>query len=253
MAISSNTCIDQRFGDIVGLQIVPCIFSDNKFSEVFDYAKKLPAHSRWRDSAIINLAYHSEPIKEEHLLTSSLEPTNEGYAIAKIAALKMCRYYNEQYGTNFMSVMPTNLYGINDNFNLYTSHVLPALSRKFCEAKINSTNVTCFGTGIARREFLYVDDLADACIRLMQERNAAEVGECVNVGCGEDISIKELAEMIAGIVGYTGKIHWDSSKPDGTLRKRMSSDKLHRLIDWQPKVSLDEGLHRTIDWFREAR
>jgi GDP-L-fucose synthase len=191
------------------------------------------------------------PIKEESLLTGALGTLNEGYALAKITALKMCRYFNEFYGTNFLSVMPPNLYGVNDDFDLQTCHVLTALLRRFCEAKINGINTAvCFGTGIARREFLYVDDLAEACIKLMQERDAAEVGECVNIGYGKDITIKELAEHIAGIVGYTGEIHWDGSKPDGTIRKLMSSDKLHGLIDWQPKVSLDEGIMHTYNWYR---
>ena len=191
------------------------------------------------------------PIKEELFLTGALESTNEGYAIAKCAIIKMCRYFNEFYGTNFISVMPPNVYGVNDDFDLKTCHVLTALIRRFCEAKINGIDtVTCFGTGIARREFLYVDDLAAACIKLMQERDAAEVGECVNIGYGKDISIKELAEKIAGIVGYTGKINWDSSKPNGTIHKLMSSEKLHGLIDWQPEVPLDDGIMRTYNWYR---
>jgi len=191
------------------------------------------------------------PIKENLFLTGVLEPTNEGYAVAKCAIIKMCRYFNEFYGTNFISVMPPNVYGVNDDFELKTCHVLTALIRRFCEAKINGQEtVTCFGTGIARREFLYVDDLAAACIKIMQERDAAEVGECVNIGYGKDISIKKLAEKIAGIVGYTGKICWDSHKPNGTIHKLMSSEKLHGLMDWHPKVSLDEGIMRTYNWYR---
>lgn len=189
----------------------------------------------------------SQPIKEEYLLTRQLEPTNEPYAIAKIAGIKMCQAYNRQYGTNFISVMPTNLYGPNDNFDLENSHVLPALIRKFHEAKINNQKeVVVWGTGAAKREFLHADDLADACVFLMQNYNDSEI---INIGTGEDISIKELAEMIKDIVGFAGKIAWDTSKPDGTPRKLLDVGKLHGL-GWKHKISLKDGLETTYKWYR---
>jgi len=161
-----------------------------------------------------------QPITETQLLTSTLESTNEGYAIAKIAAIKMCRYFNEQYGTNFMSVMPANLYGVHDNFDLHSSHVLPALIRKFHLAKkTNQAQVVLFGTGQPHREFLYVDDCAHACVELMKKRHANEIGEIVNIGYGNDVKINELATMIADIVGFTCDIVWDTSKPDGVYRR----------------------------------
>jgi len=191
-----------------------------------------------------------QPITETQLLTGALEPTNEGYAIAKIAAIKMCRYYNEQYGTNFMSVMPANLYGIHDNFDINSSHVLPALIHKFHLAKKTGQHqVVLFGTGLPRREFLYVDDCARACIKLMEKREANEVGEIVNIGYGSDIAIKELADMIARIVGFTGSIVWDATKPDGVSRRLLDSSKIQSLIDWQPKVSLPEGIRKTYRWY----
>ena len=197
-----------------------------------------------------------QPIKEEYLLTGPLEPTNEPYAIAKIAGIKMCQSYNRQYGTNFIAVMPTNLYGPNDNFDLKTSHVLPALIRKFYEAKINNEEeVVVWGTGKPRREFMYVDDMADACIYVMNHFNPTkeqnEKGEIfLNVGVGEDISIKELAELIKEIVGYEGKIVWDTSKPDGTPRKLLDVNKLFSL-GYKPKISLKEGINREFEWFKK--
>ncbi len=165
-----------------------------------------------------------QPLKEEYLLTGPLEPTNEPYAIAKIAGLKMCEAYRSQYGCNFITVMPTNLYGPNDNYDLINSHVLPAMLRKFHEAKTRAdAAVTLWGTGSPRREFLHADDLADACLFLMQNYEKAEP---VNIGVGNDITIKELAEMIQGITGFAGKINWDSSKPDGTPRKLMEQCRL---------------------------
>ncbi len=180
-----------------------------------------------------------QPLKEEYLLTGLLEPTNEPYAIAKIAGIKLCDAYRAEYGCNFISVMPTNLYGPNDNYDLHNSHVLPALIRKFHEAKINNEpQVTVWGTGTPLREFLHVDDLADACLFLMKEYN--EPG-FVNIGSGTDISIAGLAEMVKEIVGYQGKIVYDSSKPDGTPRKLMDVTKLKKL-GWQSTISLRDGI-----------
>ncbi len=199
-------------------------------------------------SSCIYPKFAPQPIKEEYLLSGYLEPTNEAYAIAKIAGLKMCQYFNQQYGTNYISVMPTNLYGPNDNFDLENSHVLPALIRKFHEAKVNNKPyVEVWGTGSPRREFLYVDDLADACVFLMEEYNGNDV---INIGTGEDITIRELAELIKRIVGYNGEIKFDTSKPDGTPRKLLDVSKLRKL-GWRHKVSLEEGIYRTYKWFVE--
>jgi GDP-L-fucose synthase len=189
-----------------------------------------------------------QPMKEEYLLTSELEPTNAPYAIAKIAGIIMCQSYNRQYGDNFISVMPTNLYGPEDNFHPINSHVLPALIRKFHEAKENNLpEIQMWGTGSAKREFLYVDDLAAACVYLMNNYNDPSI---VNIGTGEDVSIKELAEKIKEIVGYEGKLTWDPSKPDGTPRKLLDVSKIHGL-GWQHEISLDDGLKRTYSWFKE--
>ena len=180
-----------------------------------------------------------QPLKEEYLLTGPLEPTNEPYAIAKIAGIKMCEAYRAQYGCEFISVMPTNLYGPNDNYDLQTSHVLPALLRKFHEAKLNGADsVTLWGTGTPRREFLHVDDLADACYFLMTNYSDSGI---VNVGIGEDISISELADMIQSIVGYTGSIQWDHTKPDGTPRKLMNVSRINAL-GWKDSIQLDKGI-----------
>lgn len=187
-----------------------------------------------------------QPIKEEYLLSGYLEPTNEAYAIAKIAGIKMCQSFNKQYGTNYISVMPTNLYGPNDNFDLSSSHVLPALLRKFHEAKLNAeTTVAVWGTGKPKREFLHVDDLASACLFLMENYNESGI---VNIGTGQDLSIRELAELIGKIVDFTGTIAFDESKPDGTLRKVLDVGKLDGL-GWQAKISLREGLEATYDWY----
>ncbi|MED4967023.1 GDP-L-fucose synthase [Heyndrickxia coagulans] len=187
-----------------------------------------------------------QPIKEKYLLTGELEPTNDAYAIAKIAGIKMCQAYNKQYGTHYISVMPTNLYGPNDNFNLKTSHVLPALIRKFHEAKVNNhPSVVVWGTGSPLREFLYSDDLADACVFLMNHYDGDEI---VNIGVGKDLSIKELAEKIKKVVGYEGAIEFDMSKPDGTPRKLVDVTKLNSL-GWTAPTSLDEGLKKTYAWF----
>jgi len=235
-------------------------------------------------SSCIYPKYASQPMKEEYLLTGELEPTNEPYAIAKIAAIKLCRYFNEQYSTNFISVMPTNLYGPNDNFNLETSHVLPALLRKFHLGKllmegkyeeiakdiqrypigfgldkevdtnnpksiekvleavgISKETITIWGTGEVYREFLHVDDLADACIYLMNRYDYKDIGEFVNIGTGEDVKIKDLVKMIKEIVGYEGQIKWDTSKPDGTPRKLLDVSRLHAL-GWKHMISLSNGL-----------
>lgn len=189
-----------------------------------------------------------QPIKEEYLLTSPLEPTNEAYAIAKIAGLKLCAFYNQQYKTNYISAMPTNLYGPNDNFDLNSSHVLPALIRKFHEAKMKGDkSVTLWGSGRPKREFLHVDDLAEALIFLMNKYNGQEI---VNVGCGEDLSIKDLANKVKAITGYQGKIVWDKNKPDGTPRKLLDVSRIKKL-GWKPKTNLDRGLLETYRWFVE--
>lgn len=189
-----------------------------------------------------------QPIKEEYLLTGELEPTNDAYAIAKIAGIKMCQSYNKQYGTKYISVMPTNLYGPNDNFDLKTSHVLPALIRKFHEAKVNNQPyVEVWGTGLPLREFLYSDDLADACVFLM---NTYDGNEIVNIGVGKDLPIKELAEKIKTVVGFEGEIKFDITKPDGTPRKLVDVTKLNDL-GWEAKTSLDEGLKKVYKWFLE--
>lgn len=179
-----------------------------------------------------------QPLKEESLLSGFLEPTNEPYAIAKIAGIKMCEAYRDQYNCNFISVMPTNLYGLNDNYHPQNSHVLPAMIRKFHEAKEKGEEVTLWGTGSPFREFLYADDLADACLYLMEEYNQKQF---VNIGYGEDISIKELANTVAEVVGFKGKINWDTSKPDGTPKKLMDSSKLFQ-TGWTPKTNLKEGI-----------
>ncbi len=192
----------------------------------------------------------SQPMKEEYLLTGELEQTNYAYAIAKIAGIKMCQAYNTQYGTQFISCMPTNLYGINDNFNLNTSHVLPALLAKFYTAKKdNVPEVSVWGSGKPYREFLFVDDLADACLFLMQSYNGKDI---INVGTGIDITIKDLALLIAEVVGYTGNLVWDASKPDGTPRKLLNVDKLAEL-GWKAKTSLREGIIKTLDWFEKEQ
>lgn len=189
-----------------------------------------------------------QPLKEEYLLSGYLEPTNEAYALAKIAGLKMCEYYNRQYNTDFISVMPTNLYGPNDNYDLENSHVLPALIRKFHEAKTKHyPTVIVWGSGKPLREFLYVDDLAEACVFLMENYSG---NETTNVGTGIDLSIAELAELVAKIIGYQGKIIYDSSKPDGTPRKLLDVSKLNNL-GWQANISLSEGIKLAYEDYQE--
>ncbi|MBS1946934.1 MAG: GDP-L-fucose synthase [Bacteroidetes bacterium] len=190
-----------------------------------------------------------QPLKEEYLLTGKLEHTNEPYAIAKIAGIKMCDAYRSQYGCNFISVMPTNLYGPNDNYDLNNSHVLPALIRKIHEAKINKKPfVTIWGTGMPRREFLHVDELADACLFLMQHYDEPGL---INVGVGEDIEVKALAELVSKIVGYSGEIKHDLSKPDGTPRKLMEVSKLNTL-GWKAKISLEDGIAKVYDEYKKG-
>ncbi|MEJ2905710.1 GDP-L-fucose synthase [Pedobacter panaciterrae] len=189
-----------------------------------------------------------QPLKEEYLLTGELEQTNEPYAIAKIAGIKMCDAYRSQYGCNYISVMPTNLYGPNDNYDLNNSHVLPALIRKVIAAKNNAEpSVTIWGTGTPKREFLYVDDLADACIHLMETYNEPGL---VNIGVGEDISIKDLADLVVKVVGYQGEVIKDLSKPDGTPRKLMDVSKLNAQ-GWKAKVSLEEGIKKVYNEVKE--
>ncbi|MBC8176593.1 MAG: GDP-L-fucose synthase [Deltaproteobacteria bacterium] len=189
-----------------------------------------------------------QPMKEEHLLSGYLEPSNEPYAVAKIAGIKMCQSYNRQYGTRFISVMPTNLYGPGDNFDLKTSHVLPALIRKFHEAKIGGDkSVEVWGTGKPRREFLYVDDLADACLYLM---NNYDENDIVNVGVGKDQSIWELAEMVGKVVGFKGDLRFDHTKPDGTPLKLLDVSKLTAL-GWHADTPLEEGIRRAYQWYLE--
>ena len=194
-------------------------------------------------------------MKEEYLLSDYLEYTNEPYAIAKIAGIKLCENFYKQYGSNFYSAMPTNLYGPNDNFNLETSHVLPALIRKFHEAKVNGngkSKVLIWGSGKPKREFLYVDDLAEAVIFMMENINASDLYDNgisqLNIGTGEDLSISELATLISSIEGFTGEIEYDSSKPDGTPRKLMDVSRINKL-GWKHKTSLREGIQKTYDWF----
>lgn len=241
------------------------IYANNTYPAEFLYENLMIAsnviHSAYQHNVkkLLNLGSSciypkmaSQPISEKSLLTGLLEPTNEAYAIAKITAIKLCKYYNTQYGTNFISLMPTNLYGENDNFDLNNSHVLPALIRKFYEAKLNQAkSVTVWGTGKPKREFLHVDDLADCALYLMQNKDQKEIGDFVNVGTGEDLSIQELAELIQKIIGFSGKIEWDFSKPDGTPRKLLNVKHLHSL-GWKHQINLEKGLKKTIQWYQES-
>ncbi|MCL2051613.1 MAG: GDP-L-fucose synthase [Lachnospiraceae bacterium] len=188
-----------------------------------------------------------QPIVEGALLTGPLEETNEAYAIAKIAGLKMCQYYKRQYGDDFISCMPTNLYGPNDNYNLEGSHVLPAMIRKFHEAKIKGESVELWGSGTPLREFIYVDDMADACIFLLENYDGLEH---INIGTGEEITIRELSEIVRFAVGYEGKVMWNSAMPDGTPRKLTNVTKLHSL-GWRHRIGLSEGVSLAYDWFKE--
>jgi len=197
-------------------------------------------------SSCIYPKFAPQPLKEEYLLTGALEPTNEAYAVAKIAGIQMCRSYNRQHGTNFVSVMPTNLYGPNDNYDPLNSHVLPGLLRRFHEAKVeNRPEVVVWGTGTPRREFLHVDDLADACAFVMRRHDGSEI---VNIGTGEDIAIADVAALIAEVVGYRGAIRFDPSKPDGTPRKLLDVGRLHEL-GWRHRTSLRDGIRSTYEDF----
>ena len=195
-------------------------------------------------SSCIYPKFATQPIREDQLMTGSLEPTNDAYAIAKIAGIKMCQAYRHQYGFNAISLMPTNLYGPNDNFDLETSHVLPAMIAKFHNAK---ESVTLWGDGSAMREFLHVDDLAEACYVCMQKYDEAEH---INVGTGEDVRIWELANIIANVVGYDRNINWDFTKPNGTPRKVLNVDKI-KSLGWEPKITLKEGIKSTYQWYVE--
>ena len=241
------------------------ILANNTYKAEFIYdnlmiaANIINASYKYKVKKLLNLGssciypkFSPQPMKEEHLLTGLLEPTNEPYAIAKIAAIKLCRYYNEQYQTNFISVMPTNLYGPNDNYDLETSHVLPALIRKFHEAKkSHQPAVTIWGTGKSFREFLYVDDLADACIFLMEKYDYKEIGEFINIGTGSEITIEDLAKLVKKIVGYEGAIHHDVTKPDGTPRKLLDSSRL-RSLGWNATVSLEDGIRKAYEVYTAA-
>lgn len=199
-------------------------------------------------SSCIYPKFAPQPMREEYLLTGELEPTNEPYAVAKIAGIKLCQSYNRQYGTRFISAMPTNLYGPGDNFDLQSSHVLPALLRKVHDAKLaGAAAVEVWGSGTPRREFMHVDDLADACHFLMREYDGSEI---VNVGVGEDVSIREVAELIRTVVGYPGELAFDPTKPDGTPRKLLDVSKLTAL-GWRASIGLREGIERAYDWYLE--
>ncbi len=201
-------------------------------------------------SSCIYPKHAPQPIPESALLSGPLEPTNEAYAIAKIAGIKLCQAYSREYGANFISAMPTNLYGPNDNFDLVSSHVLPALLRKAHTARVESQReLVVWGSGNPRREFLHVDDLAAACVFLLENYDSPEI---VNVGCGDDISIRELAELICDIVGFKGELAWDTTKPDGTPRKLLDVAKIHAL-GWRHRIGLREGIARTYQWFLENK
>tara|TARA_B100000378_G_C17989938_1_gene393484 strand:+ start:31 stop:966 length:936 start_codon:yes stop_codon:yes gene_type:complete len=214
-------------------------------------------HESWRQGVVKLLFLGSsciypklcpQPIKEEYLLSGELEKTNDAYALAKIAGIKTCQSYNQQHGTHFISAMPTNLYGVNDNFHPENSHVLPALIRRFHEAKLaNVESISIWGTGTSRREFLHSDDLADAVLFLMENYDDSEI---VNVGCGKDQTIKELAETIQEVVGYTGHLKFDSTRPDGTPQKILDISKINSL-GWKPTISLREGLKQVYQWYTE--
>jgi len=190
-----------------------------------------------------------QPMKEEHLLTGQFEPTNEAYALSKVSGLKLCKYYNEQYSTNFINIIPCNLYGPNDHFNEKSSHVIPALISKFHEAKQkNEFFVTLWGNGKAKREFLYVEDVSEAMIYFMNKYNADKIGDFVNIGYGKDITIKELSNLIKKIVGFKGKIRWDTKKPNGMPKKLLNLQK-SRSLGWKPRTSIKEGIDKTYNWF----
>ncbi|MEI6278431.1 MAG: GDP-L-fucose synthase [Verrucomicrobiae bacterium] len=197
-------------------------------------------------SSCIYPKFASQPITESSLLTGALEPTNDAYALAKITGIKLCQAYAREYGKNFISAMPTNLYGPHDNFDLHTSHVLPALIRKVHEAKLAAAKeVPIWGTGSPRREFLHVDDLAAACVFLLENYDSPEI---INIGCGEDVTIRELAETVCDVLGFQGKLAFDTTKPDGTPRKLLDMTKLSAL-GWRPKIPLGDGIRSAYEWF----
>ncbi len=201
-------------------------------------------------SSCIYPKFAPQPIKEESLLTGLLEPTNDAYAIAKIAGIKLCQSYRRQYGSDFISAMPTNMYGPYDNYDLNNSHVLPAMIHKFHLAKVERRpTMTLWGTGSPRREFLHADDLADACVMLLETYSS---GEIINVGSGEDVTIKELAELVRAAVGYEGEITWDTTQPDGTPRKLMDGSRI-RALGWKPRIGLPEGIADAYQWFLQNR
>jgi GDP-L-fucose synthase len=241
-----------RVGGIYANDSQPALFMrDNLFiqNNVIDAAYRFGVGKFvFLGSSCIYPKLAPQPIKEDYLLTGPLEPTNEWYAVAKIAGLKMCQAYRRQFGFKAISLMPTNLYGPGDNFDLQNSHVLPALIRRIHEAKVNGDeSVTVWGTGTPRREFLHVDDLADAVVHLLRTYDS---GEIVNVGCGEDVAISDLAEIIVSVIGYQGRLIFDSTKPDGTPRKLLDVTRLDGL-GWRPKIPLRAGIEHTYAWFRE--
>jgi GDP-L-fucose synthase len=239
-----------RVGGILANSTYPASFI---YDNLMIQANVIEASHRYRVKKLLFLGssciypkYAPQPMTEDCLLSGPLEPTNEPYAVAKIGGIKMCQTYRRQYGSNFISVMPTNLYGPGDNFDLETSHVVAALIRKFHEAKVQgAAAVTLWGTGRPRREFLHVDDLADACVFLMQNYHEPEI---INIGVGKDISIRELGELIQEIVDFRGELRWDTSKPDGTPRKLLDVTRLTQL-GWQARISLRAGLRQTYRWY----
>ncbi|BBB91618.1 MAG TPA: GDP-L-fucose synthase [Methylomusa anaerophila] len=266
--LRSQKAVDQFFADqkpdyvIVAAAKVGGIGANSTYPAEFIYdnimieANLIHAAHQWRVKKLLFLGssciypkFCPQPIKEEYLLSGFLESTNEAYAIAKIAGIKLCQYYKQQYGDNFISVMPTNLYGINDNFDLETSHVLPALIRKFHDAKeTGADKVIVWGTGKPRREFLYVDDLAEACCFLMQNYESNHI---INIGTGKDLPIRELAEMIREIVGFAGDIVYDATKPDGTPVKLLDVSRINQL-GWQAKTPLRAGIEKTYTWYTRS-
>lgn len=242
-----------KVGGIVANSTYPVEFLNENLriqTNVFEAAHAVGVdHLLFLGSSCIYPKFANQPIKEESLLTGPLEPTNEAYAVAKIAGVLQVQAYRREYGRNWISAMPTNLYGSEDNFDLETSHVIPAMLRKFHEAKVNGAeSVTLWGTGTPRREFLHVDDLAAACLHLLYTYNQPEP---INIGWGEDITIKELAEMISDITGFRGEIIWDSSKPDGTPRKLLDTSRINAL-GWSPKIGLQSGLATTMNSYLSA-
>jgi GDP-L-fucose synthase len=221
------------------------MIQSNIINTSYDYGvKKLV----FLGSSCIYPKHSNIPITEDQLMTGPLEPTNDAYAIAKIAGIRMCQAYRQQYGFNAISLQPTNLYGVNDNFNPESSHVIPGIMRRMHEAKLNGdSQFVCWGDGSPLREFLYIDDMAEACYICMNDYNDPEI---INIGTGSDITIKELTEIIAKIIDYRGEIVWDTSKPNGTPRKVMNVDKL-KSLGWSPKVGIRQGIYQTYEWFKE--